>query len=75
MFGWHHCAAAKSCSLTLANRATASLRSYRPSAKVPAGNSHSHTARVRSAATGSNLCTITWSLIKDRKQFGRSTMP
>ena len=75
MFGWHHCTAAKSCSLTLANRAIASLTSCRPSANVSAGNSHSHTARVRSAVTGSNLCTITWSLTKDRKQFGRSAMP
>ena len=75
MFGRHHCAAAKSCSLTLANRATASLTSYWPSANVPGGNSHSHTVRVRSTATGSNLRTITWSLINDRKQFGRSTMP
>ncbi len=30
MSGWHHCAAAKSCSLTLPNRATASATSYRP---------------------------------------------
>src|SRR5262249_19147252 len=70
MFGWHHCAASKSCSLTLANRAIASLTSYRPSASVLAGNSHSHTARVRSAATGSNLCTITWSLVNDRSSWG-----